>query len=131
MTFPKTILTVLFLSLLTPVATHAQALKTLIIFDGANGARPVDTPLVQGTDGEFYGTTLGGGFNGAGTVFKIDRLGKLTTLYSFCSQSNCTDGSGPYGGLVLGRDGGSMEQLRKAERTAITAQFSRSLSAAL
>jgi uncharacterized repeat protein (TIGR03803 family) len=89
----------------TLAASRAQAFKALIIFDGTNGATPVDTPLVQGTDGNLYGTTLGGGANASGTIFKITPAGKLTTLYSFCSQANCADGSLPYGGLVLGRDG--------------------------
>jgi uncharacterized repeat protein (TIGR03803 family) len=31
--------------------------------------------------------------------------GIVTTLYSFCSLTNCADGSGPYGGLVLANDG--------------------------
>ena len=29
----------------------------------------------------------------------------LTTLYSFCAQTNCTDGALPYGGLVLATNG--------------------------
>jgi uncharacterized repeat protein (TIGR03803 family) len=68
--------------------------------------------LVQGNDGNFYGTTRGGGVtnppcysNGCGTVFKVTPTGTLTTLYKFCSQANCTDGSAPYGGLVQGTDG--------------------------
>jgi uncharacterized repeat protein (TIGR03803 family) len=101
----KKALVLLLFSALASLASHAQAFKNLVVFDGANGATPVDTPFVQGRDGKFYGTTLGGGSNGVGTVFEIDRLGKLTVIYSFCSQSNCADGSGPYGGLVLGRDG--------------------------
>jgi uncharacterized repeat protein (TIGR03803 family) len=40
-----------------------------------------------------------------GTVFKITPNGALTTLYSFCSQSGCTDGAGPYGGLVQATNG--------------------------
>ena len=51
--------------------------------------------LVQATDGNFYGTTLIGGANNAGTVFKMTADGRLTTLYSFCSQTNCTDGDYP------------------------------------
>ena len=35
-----------------------------------------------------------------GTVFKITALGTLTTLYSFCSQTGCTDGKSPGAGLV-------------------------------
>lgn len=84
---------------------HAQKFTVLQYFNGTNGATPVETPLVQGTDGNLYGTTLGGGVNSSGTVFKLTPSGKLTTVYSFCSKANCTDGSGPYGGLALGRDG--------------------------
>ena len=57
-----------------------------------DGANPF-AALVQATDGNFYGTTYCGGANGSdGTVFKITPSGTLTTLYSFCSQSGCTDG---------------------------------------
>ena len=101
----KKILIVSLLSVFVPIASAAQTFKTLIIFDGSNGATPVNTPLVQGRNGNLYGTTLGGGTQSSGTVFEITRAGKLTTLYSFCSQANCVDGSLPYGGLVLGRDG--------------------------
>ena len=60
--------------------------------------------LVQATDGNFYGTTYAGA-NGGGTVFKISQSGSLTTLYTFCSQTNCADGETPYDGLVQGNDG--------------------------
>jgi uncharacterized repeat protein (TIGR03803 family) len=74
---------------------------------------PWNGPLVQGLDGDFYGTTNGGGivsgscgaFNSCGTVFKITPNGTLTTLYRFCSQINCSDGIAPYAGLVLATDG--------------------------
>src|SRR5215471_10946235 len=61
--------------------------------------------LVLATDGDFYGTTGLGGANGDGTVFKITPSGKLTTLYSFCSQTSCTDGADPYGGLIQATNG--------------------------
>ena len=61
--------------------------------------------LVQGTDGNFYGTTTSGGANGWGTVFKITPGGTLTTLYNFCSASKCEDGAIPEAGLVQGSDG--------------------------
>ncbi len=57
--------------------------------------------VIQGSDGNFYGTTVYGGPNpspnesGGGTVFKLTSSGALTTLYSFCSQANCTDGYTP------------------------------------
>ncbi len=76
-----------------------------------DGEGPTGT-LVEGTDGNYYGTTNSGGVNfcasqghGCGTVFKITPEGALTTLYSFCSQQNCTDGAEPLAGLVEGSDG--------------------------
>jgi uncharacterized repeat protein (TIGR03803 family) len=50
---------------------------------------------VQAANGNFYGITQEGGSNGDGTVFEITPAGKLTTLYNFCSQTNCTDGRLP------------------------------------
>src|SRR5512133_3024574 len=62
-----------------------------------NGAAPTGG-LVQGSDGNFYGTTGGGGTNGGGgTVFKISATGALTPLYSFTGGK---DGRNPYAGLV-------------------------------
>ncbi len=86
---------------------------TLAVFTGAggSGADPEYGSLVQGVDGNFYGTTSQGGENGgsAGEVFKITPGGTLTTLYSFCSQINsegtCIDGVNPYGGLVVATNG--------------------------
>lgn len=70
-----------------------------------DGAGPY-AGLVLGSDGNFYGTTLSGGnANNGGTVFKITSAGKLTTLYSFCSQPNCADGDALFTGLVQGSDG--------------------------
>ncbi len=88
------------------ISSPAQTLTTLASFDGANGAYPyVLMTLVQGNDGNFYGTTYEGGANNGGTVFKITSTGTLTALYSFCAQSGCTDGAYPFGGLVQGTDG--------------------------
>ncbi len=61
--------------------------------------------LVQAVDGNFYGTAAYGGANSGGTVFRIGPDGMLATLYNFCAQSNCTDGSYPLGGLVQAADG--------------------------
>jgi uncharacterized repeat protein (TIGR03803 family) len=38
-------------------------------------------------------------------VFEITPSGKLTTLYSFCAQTGCADGSEPIAGLVQATDG--------------------------
>lgn len=84
---------------------HAQTYKTLVNFDVSNGAAPYYGALVQGRDGNLWGTTSGGGANGGGTIFKMTPAGSLTTVYSFCPQALCTDGYYPVVGLVLGRDG--------------------------
>ena len=68
--------------------------STLLSFSGANGIAPSGA-LVQGFDGNLYGTTFGGGANDSGMVFKITPAGKLSTLYSFCSQPLCADGANP------------------------------------
>jgi uncharacterized repeat protein (TIGR03803 family) len=77
-------------------------LTTLHSFDITDGAEPW-AGLVQGTDGNFYGTTVNGGTSGEGTVFQITPTGTLTTLHGFGSTDG--DGAGPYGGLVQGTDG--------------------------
>jgi len=89
----------------TPMALPAQTLTTLLSFDSTDGDYP-ETPLVQGADGNFYGTTpFGGAHYYSGTIFKITPSGKLTTLHNFCSQSACTDGDAPYGSLVQAANG--------------------------
>jgi uncharacterized repeat protein (TIGR03803 family) len=62
-------------------------------------------PLMQARNGAFYGTTYEGGTNNEGTVFEITPAGKLRTLYSFCSQANCTDGEFPRGGVIQAPNG--------------------------
>jgi uncharacterized repeat protein (TIGR03803 family) len=85
------------------------ALTTLHSFDGTDGSYP-GAGLVQASNGNFYGTTSSGGANGGcpfgecGTVFKLTPNGTLTTLYNFCSQSNCSDGAAP-SGLIQATDG--------------------------
>jgi uncharacterized repeat protein (TIGR03803 family) len=61
--------------------------------------------LIQATDGNLYGIMETDGANGYGTIFKITLSGTLTTLYSFCSQSGCTDGEYPAAGLVQDTNG--------------------------
>jgi len=88
---------------MTGIAAPAQVFNTLYEFDGANGEGNPVVSLVQGRDGNFYGTTSAS--TGPGAVFRINPAGELTTLYSFCSQPNCADGESPYGGLLLATDG--------------------------
>jgi uncharacterized repeat protein (TIGR03803 family) len=61
--------------------------------------------VIQDIDGNFYGTTPAGGTTNDGTIFELTPGGTLTTLHDFCQQSGCTDGVGPYAGLVAATDG--------------------------
>ena len=83
--------------------TPTGSLTTLWQFNSADlsaGRQPVGA-LVQGSDGNFYGTTEDGGTNDAGTVYRITSAGTLTTL----SQFSSADGRWPFGALVQGSDG--------------------------
>lgn len=80
------------------------------VTDDLDGDYP-RTALIQGSDGALYGTTLGGGADpgNAGTLFRIDSLGSLTTLHSFTLAEHCgdtpIDGAHPLAGLVQDPDG--------------------------
>ena len=110
---------VFFLCAASAIASSAQTFNTLASFDETNGSHPYYLSPVQGRDGNYYGTTSEGGANHEGTVFKITPTGTLTTLYSFCTQTNCTDGSLPWAGLVLATDGISTGQLTTAGPTTV------------
>jgi len=88
--------------------TPSGTLTTLHSFCSLSGCTDGSLPyagLVQATNGNLYGTTVNGGATGLGTIFKITPAGTLTTLYSFCAQSNCTDGSYPWAALVQATNG--------------------------
>jgi uncharacterized repeat protein (TIGR03803 family) len=81
-------------------ATLAGVVTTLHVFaGGADGSYPFG--LVQGSDGNVYGTTFDGGTSGNGSIYKITTAGTLTTLYSFTGGADGT--SSP--GLIQGTDG--------------------------
>ena len=66
----------------------------------ADGADP-DGGLIQGQDGNLYGTTVTGGANGVGTVFMMTTSGTLTTLHSLTNL----EGASPSGALLQTADG--------------------------
>jgi len=80
--------------------TSSGTLIVLHTFVGTDGAFPV-APLVQGTDGNFYGTTFTAGYKGNGTIFRISPSGKFLSLFNF----HGTNGSNPEAGLIQGSDG--------------------------
>lgn len=81
---------------ITPSGTLTTLYKFCSRANCGDGNAPY-AGLVLGTDGNFYGTTEGGGIQGlfGGTVFRITPAGALTTIHKFCSLTNCNDGWGP------------------------------------
>jgi uncharacterized repeat protein (TIGR03803 family) len=101
--------TLLVLTSLIPAARAGGVFTVLYSFTGTNdGANPL-AALVKGGDGYFYGTCQNGGRNNAGTVFKIDANGALTSLYSFgpvqTTIGYSVDVGWPQARLVRGSDG--------------------------
>ncbi len=100
----RVVRSVVLFSLLTGVLSFAQTFTTLLSFDETNGSSP-SGPLVLGSDGNYYGTTVSGGTDDFGTFFKVTAGGTPMTLYSFlCSPASCADGYSPQS-LVLSSDG--------------------------
>ncbi len=88
--------------------TPSGALTVLYSFCAQAGCADGQSPtaaLVQAPSGTLYSTTYSGGAYNRGTVFSMTTSGALTTLYSFCAQTGCPDGSGPVGGFVQGASG--------------------------
>ncbi len=81
---------------------------TLLISTTVHGPFVADpqlprAPLIQGRDGNFYGTSIGGGnlTYGGGTVFQFTPGGVVTVLHGFSDP----EGRDPEGGVVQGSDG--------------------------
>jgi len=77
-------------------------------FCGQPGCSDGATPyagLIIDMEGNLYGTTTADGQNGGGTVFKLAPDGTETTLYAFCSESDCADGKSPRGRLIMDGSG--------------------------
>jgi uncharacterized repeat protein (TIGR03803 family) len=95
--------------------TAAGAESVLYSFAGGgavsgstDSGSPGQDPLVEGSDGNFYGTASNGGTYNQGTVYRITPPGLETVLYSFSGNgglAGSADAAFPYAGLVLGSDG--------------------------
>lgn len=84
--------------------TPSGIFTTLFSLNGLKVTVGSLSPLVQGTDGNFYGTDSEGGSSGTGSVFKMTPSGVVTTIASFTGDVF----SGvvyPEGGLIQGADG--------------------------
>jgi len=81
--------------------TPSGKLTILWNFEGGNdGEFPYSGPI-EGTDGNFYGTTYQGGAGPFGTIYQLTPSGKLTTMYQF----DVAHGAYPIGPLVQATDG--------------------------
>lgn len=76
-----------------------------LALQGTNGAWPVAAKLLLAPDGNLYGTTLKGGANNLGTIFRVTTNGVLTTLISFTGTNGLFRGAIPQAGLIDGKDG--------------------------
>ena len=84
----------------------AQSATPTVLADFAassnpNGPTNAVTPLIQDGNGNFYGTTNGGGANGLGSIYELTAAGQYVTLYNFTAA----DGQFPNGSLYRTSDG--------------------------
>jgi len=92
--------------------TPSGKITILYYFNGnENGATDGLNPaagLIEGKDGNLYGTTQFGGLDGAGgTIFKMTKGGVETILHNWVRNGNgdFPDGSQPRGALIQASDG--------------------------
>ncbi|HWB04347.1 MAG TPA: choice-of-anchor tandem repeat GloVer-containing protein [Verrucomicrobiales bacterium] len=82
---------------------------TLVSFTGTSGFFPGKFPIgpmCLADDGFLYGTTVNGGSNNSGTVYRLNRAtGVMTTVVDFTDSNGNAQGALPAGGLVQGNDG--------------------------
>jgi len=61
--------------------------------------------LLHDRKGNLFGTTVRGGNADRGVIYELAPNGTETVLYSFCAETNCSDGSLPEAGLWQDKDG--------------------------
>ena len=108
----------LALTVFVPAASAKKVKPEQVLYDFCSKANCSDgeypkSGLIMDSSGNLYGTTNSGGGNvndaqcpaGCGEVFKLAPDGTETVLYNFCSQAECSDGAGPYAGLIMDGSG--------------------------
>lgn len=76
-------------------------------FTGGNGGGGPEAPLMMDETGNLYGTTVGGGRYGAGTVFRLTTGGSEKALFSFVDSAFPVDGVIARSGYLYGTTPGS------------------------
>jgi uncharacterized repeat protein (TIGR03803 family) len=92
------------LAVLAPSGPSSSLSGFYLLSETSGGSFNPYAGVIQGVDGNFYGTTLHGGAAGLGSIFTVSTLGPVTgaVMYSF---TNGADGSAPLAGLVQASDG--------------------------
>ena len=97
-------LVILLLTIAGLAQTPAANYSLVAEFERA-GELPMGALLYVPSADKFFGTTIGGGAYGKGTIFSVDENGNRTTLVSFSGVNGPAKGEAPSGKLVLGNDG--------------------------
>jgi uncharacterized repeat protein (TIGR03803 family) len=102
---------------LVPNSNGTWTENVLHSFNGTDGYAP-SSAVIFDQAGNLYGTTVGGGSTfcgesyGCGVVYKLapnsDGSWSESTIYAFCSQKGCRDGSAPQGESLIFDQAGSL-----------------------
>jgi uncharacterized repeat protein (TIGR03803 family) len=79
----------------TPAHYTYEVLYNFCSKENCTDGVQVSSDLIRDAEDNLYGVTSGGGTANHGVAFQLDTAGNYAVLYSFCSQPNCADGSGP------------------------------------
>lgn len=86
-------------SFTAPLPAQSSGFSESVVHNFTGTQTALDAGLIMDGAGNLYGTTLGGGTAGNGTVFKLNSSGQQTVLYNFTRANG--DGANPYASLIL------------------------------